>query len=143
MTWSIPHSSGATFQWCESFFLLWPRISSYIQSSSCMVPGYAAWSAKMGLPYHGSYTGAFAQLRSFLCLVVVVLQCSRLQLEPSLSRDQLSGILPCLSLSLAYGSGPRMLIVDLTHLVELEIRCLCRQWLANSTGFTTSHLRHC
>ena len=37
---------------------------------------------------------------------------------------------------------PQWLIVDLIHLVELEIRCLRRQWLANSTGFTTSHLRY-
>ena len=56
-------------------------------------------------------------------LVVVVLQYSRL-LELSLSRDRLSGILPCLLLSLAYGSSPEMLIVDLIHLVEHLLECL-------------------
>ena len=56
-------------------------------------------------------------------LVVVVLQYSRL-LEPSLSRDRLSGILPCLLLSLAYGSSPEMPIVDLIHLVEHVHECL-------------------
>ena len=76
-------------------------------------------------------------------LVVAVLQYSRLQMEPLLSRERLSAISPCLLLSLAYGSSPKMLIVDLTHLVSHEMVVLLRLWLACSTGFTTSHLRHC
>ena len=68
------------------------------------------------------------EVQSFRCratgdLVVVVLQCSK-PLELSLSRDRLSGILPCLLLSLAYGSSPEMLIVDLIHLVEHLHECL-------------------
>ena len=123
-----------------------------------MVPGYAAWSAKMGLPYHSRVIqGNSGVLVDDECdrrqritppdlasggLVAVVLLCSRL-LEPLLSRDRLSAIQPCLLLSLAYGSSPKMLIVDLTHLVSHEMVVLLRLWLACSTGFTTSHLRHC
>ena len=82
-----------------------------------MVPGYAAWSAKMGLPcatpealdlYGESFSGiAFAEitppdLASGSCssrpAVLLAL------LEASLSRDRLSKNLIGLLLSLAYGS---------------------------------------
>ena len=74
-------------------------------------------------------------------LVVVVLQYSRL-LELSLSRDRLSGILPCLLLSLAYGSSPEMLIVDLTYLVDIITGALRRQRLAGPTDLATRRLRY-
>ena len=63
-------------------------------------------------------------------------------LEASLSRDRLSAILVPLILRLAYGSSPKMLIVDLTHLVSHEMDVLLRLWLAYSVDITTSRLRH-